>query len=334
MNEFTAPGYYNKFICIAGWCRDSCCRAGWEITLDEETYRIYKQAGIEDIDDNITIGSDGDMIFKLRENGECPYFEDTGLCRLYKQMDGKLCNVCENYPRFFEEYDGFVEAGLSISCMEAQRLILSAQRSDYNIEGEQPKEELLAFLHSARKTAFDLAFAPFEPNTCAEMIWIFTRRIRQFIKQDWLDFRAFDLLAKGITAIHGRRRVQASGECIYAAQAVLRSTNILYPEWRELLIRAERGEGYNYDYTVSDGQKRAYLAYLVYRFFLKAVKDGDTEAVGWTISGAYFLAVGLPSSFEINTRLFSKEIEHDSENMKMIMDAISGRDGKMTYILT
>ena len=35
------PAYYEKFHCIAGECEDTCC-AGWEIDIDDESYRFYQ----------------------------------------------------------------------------------------------------------------------------------------------------------------------------------------------------------------------------------------------------------------------------------------------------
>mgnify|MGYP006874698003 CR=1 FL=1 len=38
---FVYPDYYKEFKCIAGECRHSCC-IGWEIDIDEETYKRMK----------------------------------------------------------------------------------------------------------------------------------------------------------------------------------------------------------------------------------------------------------------------------------------------------
>ena len=34
------PSYYARFRCLAGDCRDTCCR-GWEIDIDPESYARY-----------------------------------------------------------------------------------------------------------------------------------------------------------------------------------------------------------------------------------------------------------------------------------------------------
>ena len=142
--EHIRPKYYDKFACIASLCEESCCKAGWEITIDDKTFDVYSslegEIG-EKFKSSITEGEDGDTIFKLDENGDCPFLNKDGLCELYIATDGKLCEICDKYPRFFEEFDGFSEAGISISCPEAQRIILNANREDYVFRPEQSDDE-------------------------------------------------------------------------------------------------------------------------------------------------------------------------------------------------
>ena len=38
--KFRIPDYYDKFKCIGSDCTDSCC-AGWDITVNDETYEKY-----------------------------------------------------------------------------------------------------------------------------------------------------------------------------------------------------------------------------------------------------------------------------------------------------
>ena len=35
------PDYYDKFKCIAGECKDTCC-AGWQVDVDDASYEYYK----------------------------------------------------------------------------------------------------------------------------------------------------------------------------------------------------------------------------------------------------------------------------------------------------
>ncbi len=322
--EFFSPGYYGRFSCIASLCEDSCCRSGWEIPIDDETYLAYKSAGVADIDQNIAIGSDGDRIFKLKPDGDCPYLEPNGLCRLYTATGGRLGEICAQYPRFFEEYDGFTEAGVSISCPEAQRLILSAQRGDYALKEEHPQEELLAFLHSARKFALDLVFSPDPPDISAARLENYGLALQELIDNGELDFSDFAGITKTIIFLSDNLNADPKEEYIFACKAILEATDILYPEWRELLVRGADGEIMPQP-SAQDADKRAYLGYLVYRFFLKAVNNESIAAVCEFIACAYYLAEMLPGEFKRNARLFSKEIEHDDENFWSVMELFEER---------
>ncbi len=39
--KIVTPHYYKEFKCIAGACTDTCC-AGWDVDVDDESYRYYK----------------------------------------------------------------------------------------------------------------------------------------------------------------------------------------------------------------------------------------------------------------------------------------------------
>ena len=41
--EYTYPDYYKNFCCIGGECKDNCCAAGWQITIDEESLERYEK---------------------------------------------------------------------------------------------------------------------------------------------------------------------------------------------------------------------------------------------------------------------------------------------------
>lgn len=38
--KYLKPHFYDKFICTAGDCPDTCC-AGWQIMIDEESLERY-----------------------------------------------------------------------------------------------------------------------------------------------------------------------------------------------------------------------------------------------------------------------------------------------------
>ncbi len=121
METILAPGYYRKFKCVADKCRHSCC-IDWEIRIDDQTYEKYTQ--IEEILATVE-DCDGEHCFKLTESGRCPHLDDSGLCKIIlTRGESFLSEICQNHPRFFNEVNGRLEAGLGIVCEEACRLIL------------------------------------------------------------------------------------------------------------------------------------------------------------------------------------------------------------------
>lgn len=122
------PWFYEKFRCIAHLCEDTCC-AGWEIYIDEESlvrygcdkskFGLYRQSKIVETEEGAT--------FSLVENERCPFLNEKNLCTMILE-DGEdsLCTICGEHPRFFQDYEGFEERGIGLSCPEGSRLLLSA----------------------------------------------------------------------------------------------------------------------------------------------------------------------------------------------------------------
>lgn len=152
------PAYYRDFICTGGACGDTCC-GGWQIGIDQESYRKYKnmQGAFgkrlrREIDHRL-------RVFRLHGR-HCAFLNDTGFCDIYKAMgrDG-LCRTCRTYPRHMEDYGDLQEIMLSLSCPEAARLILEDKENGRFLKKEHPKEaaplenqEFLALLSDIRQT--------------------------------------------------------------------------------------------------------------------------------------------------------------------------------------
>ena len=115
------PNYYEKFKCIEGRCRHSCC-IGWEIDIDEDTLSLYSEldpAILEKIEDGH---------FVLRDGERCPFLKKDGLCELIcRYGDGALCQICYDHPRFYNEFSSREEVGLGLCCEEAARIILTQE---------------------------------------------------------------------------------------------------------------------------------------------------------------------------------------------------------------
>lgn len=313
------PKYYEKFACIAGKCEESCCKAGWEIPIDDETLALYSSLDGElgkKFSVSTVKGSDGDVIFKLDENGDCPFLNTDGLCDLYIATNGRLCEICTNYPRFFEEFDGFTESGISVSCVEAQRLILNANRNDYRFADTYSDDELLEFLVRARQKAFDIVFA-LPPKQALKALLDYSVFLQDII--DFGDVADLEQIDKYIPPKRFKRYdAEPSEELKKLCDIYLNNTDIMFNDWRSALesCKPVRKE-------IPESKLRAYLAYLVYRYFLKSINYEFVISICALIISAFVLPAVLNGDFYSLTRLHAKEIEHDHDNLEALNEALA-----------
>lgn len=165
------PEYYDRFQCIGGACSDSCC-IGWEIDIDEEKAKLYRQAQ-GDLGERMKRCIDwneGHFILQGKEE-RCPFLNKENLCDLILELgEDSLCDICREHPRYYDWHDGLAEVGVGLCCEAAGRLILEkeepagfvveeAAESEKTVESEEgasfeADSELLETLFSARETAF------------------------------------------------------------------------------------------------------------------------------------------------------------------------------------
>ncbi|MDZ4989814.1 flagellin lysine-N-methylase [Clostridium perfringens] len=136
------PNYFNEFKCIASECEDTCC-AGWEIVIDDETYKRYEnvEGEFREILRSKIVKSDGENIFLLN-NGNCSFLNEKKMCEIYINLgEDHLCYTCQQFPRYTEEFLDLKEVGLSLSCPEAARIILrKAENTTFNLSEEDKCE--------------------------------------------------------------------------------------------------------------------------------------------------------------------------------------------------
>ena len=124
--EYIIPHYFERFRCVAAECEDTCC-AGWTIMIDEESMEKYKN----------TEGTFGNRLRNSIdwENGSfyqyekrCAFLNEDNLCDMHLEAgEHMLCKTCRDYPRHMEEYEGLREGSLSLSCIEAAKIILGCK---------------------------------------------------------------------------------------------------------------------------------------------------------------------------------------------------------------
>ena len=138
--EYIIPHYFDRFRCVAAECEDTCC-AGWAIMIDEDSLEKYKNM-------------EGAFGNRLRnsidwENGSfcqyekrCAFLNEDNLCDLHMEAgEHMLCNTCRDYPRHMEEYEGLREGSLSLSCIEAAKIILGCKEPVEFIHFEDEVED-------------------------------------------------------------------------------------------------------------------------------------------------------------------------------------------------
>ncbi len=126
-----APEYYSKFTCIADRCKHNCC-IGWEIDVDDDALERYKTSNAPYCKNVIeSIDFDDTPHFKLTDSERCPHLDDSGLCRIIKNVGEEyLCDICKEHPRFYNYTSRGKEVGLGIACEESCRIILSSDEYD------------------------------------------------------------------------------------------------------------------------------------------------------------------------------------------------------------
>lgn len=123
-----APKYYEKFSCIKGECKNSCC-VGWEIEVDGDTLDKYTHLPSpqrEAIVGNIEV-DDGRAVISTDSEGRCPFLTECGLCEIISTLGEEyISEICKRHPRFYNFLSDRCEVGLGASCEAAVRLILSS----------------------------------------------------------------------------------------------------------------------------------------------------------------------------------------------------------------
>lgn len=300
------PEYFSTFNCIAGDCTDSCCRAGWEITVDDYTYNACISKLGDYFAERVCKAPDGDIIYKLDADGNCPFLNSDGLCELYIKT-GEMTEICQNYPRFYEEYDGFTEAGVSISCPEAQRLIFLANSDNYRFDGETSDDELLNILLSHRAKAYDMIDSAQTPEVALLEILLDAYALQEYIDTGIPTEEHFP---------DEKEPVDAEPVLRAACEMVLDRTDILYDCWKEALSKEIHIK------QIAPEKRKAYLQYLIFRHYLKAINSEDILSQVEFIALVYLLPMVLDGDYDTLCRIAAKELEHDADNREALLESL------------
>lgn len=165
--KIRTPEYYKDFKCIAGDCTDTCC-AGWDVDVDEQSYRTYKKvkgAFGKRLKSVMVPSEEGGCTFTLKA-GRCPFLNDENLCDLFIELgEDQLCETCAEFPRFINEYGNIREIGIAPSCKTAGELMFQYRKKlTFTVEenDELPTTyndidpQLFFMLSAARECAYSI----------------------------------------------------------------------------------------------------------------------------------------------------------------------------------
>lgn len=292
---YAYPDYYEKFKCIAGECRHSCC-IGWEIDIDEEALsRFMSTQGALGEELKSKISCDDTPHFMLSENERCPFLDERKLCRLITEKgEDFLCAICRDHPRFRSFLPGRTEIGLGMCCEEAARLILTQNAPVSIIEnGENEQDEETENIVNGRAELFSVV-----QNREYDM----ETRIKRLL-------RFYDL------ALPEKSPVEW-------AEFYL-SLERMDEEWTAQLERLKGFEAFSVpDMT----EYEQLLVYFLYRHVPECYDDFDADskilfAVLSTQIVSTLAGENVEKLIEL-ARLYSAEIEYSDENLELIYDEL------------
>ena len=312
------PDYYQEFHCLAGACPHSCCEA-WEVVLDADTAAHYQKVTGR-LGDKLRAAmteEEGEVCFALR-GGRCPFLNEENLCEIHCELGEAATSVtCQSHPRFIEEYGDLQEITLSASCPAANALLMASQ-------------EPLAFPVTEDGGIIDADAQPFFALREAVLGLLCDRSRTLKSRLAWLlllaneaqsameegDDSALYGLADAVGDLPGEPDVEAAGEGLFpAALEALGELEVLGRDWTAVLEAGKTVSGL--DPEANAPALERICAYLVFRWFCKAVGDGDL------LSKAQLAVLGTLTAARLGTvcglgealRLFSREVEHSAENV-------------------
>ena len=339
--KLRAPNYYKKFHCIADKCKNSCCSAGWEIDIDEDTANYYsKVPGSfgEKLNKNITVNSDGSSkCFKLDINKNCPFFNNKKLCEIYINLgEEHLCQICTEHPRYYEWFKNLKEVGIGLCCEEAARIILIETEPFSTYEINIPYEdyyeynnEIYSYLYSAREKIFNYINTNTDLNACIRNILWYCNTIQENIDNNLFDEEIiFDV------------KSEKSSDIIKILEffLTLETNNDSWITYLKKCINIYKQQSSNlFKFEKQNPEISNYLKnianYFIWRYFLKGTFDEEIiSKISLMAISVYAIKIlffckwienailSLDDCIDI-VRNFSEEIEYDEDNLNKLADA-------------
>lgn len=355
--KHTAPEFAIRFECVCGSCPDTCCR-DWQIIPDEESRSYYSSlTGALGETVRSAIVPEDEPYWRLDDRGFCVLLDKNGLCTLQRELgEQALCSVCRKYPRFTREYGALREEGVSLSCPEAMRLLLTVEdalalrfwESGTQVRPNDLDPELFFAVKKTRETAFSLLEKrEYSARERIALLLYFASAVQYALDGGNYD-RVRRLCGKYGTPV-GQKAVlkdakryclsrDAGTDTLFHWTGDLRSCEILTTRWENLLdtfrqallpLRPEsyRRTGRRDSPETEDAVIRILTATL-YKYWIEAADDGKLlvlvkQAVWETLLMRELVKVcgstgsAVGDFIEIG-HLAARELEHNDDNLKLL----------------
>lgn len=331
------PTYYKDFRCIASECSDNCC-IGWEIDIDESSAAFYRSVGGDfgcRLKENILWDENGSQFILKGER--CPFLNEKNLCDIYINLgEGALCEICTQHPRYHEWYGDWKESGVGLCCEAAGRLIFSQDEIAYELvnineeAGDPVDDELFSALFIARKTAMELV----EKENYSALI-SYGQKLQEALDED--DLSAIRELAAEYKELEFNSSADRNDEALKDLLTFLSGLEPIDPQWPSLLLELRDrlpAEALMTDHPAHRKNMKLLAHYFLYRYFCKALFDGDilSKTLLPLIACAVVTVLNAArcrqnGSFTLEDQVFtakqfSKEIEYCTENLDALCDHI------------
>lgn len=144
--KYLNPDFYDSFQCIRKDCPSTCCAGGWNIIIDQKTYKKYTSVSGEfgqRLKENMIVSDDNSSIkFCLTQDGRCPFLDSENLCEIFQNLGSEnLCYTCQVYPRIVFLHGDILFRTLTLSCPEVCRILLHRTEPIFFDFVEDPSEK-------------------------------------------------------------------------------------------------------------------------------------------------------------------------------------------------
>ena len=316
--KYYQPKYYNDFRCISSDCTDTCCRH-WQVELDDESFVYYKN--LKRCDEvNLPKGflTNGIITksFKIKSDGDCIFLGKDLLCNLYcKVGHDNLPATCRLYPRFINNFGGYEERGLSFSCPEAARYILSNDIDLADYSDNAPIEnfvdidaEMFLALKKSRSVLFDYIDAETDVFKMFSGLINSGEILQRYLNDcDYKKILAFTIPENELFCDCDFNEIYAETLKCHKKYKRLR------PGWETDLDSSKFSNHFENMCEI-----KIWLKYFVFRYLLKGVFDKKVsdKLCAAVCSALIIFSLELPTDQALQR--YCKETEHNSYNIKRL----------------